>query len=164
MAHWCADDWRLHYNILVWYNIFESCVVDIWNVTTTGYFQYIYRMYLSMQYIYNVYLPLKCATYSTNRIHEQLAAEEAHASQDLDGLCQKSNVIHRLREIDVAKVTRTLGHIPCTSLAAWTPVHHPLAWVHQPTKLRTATFHCLRVANTTLSDRHSTLQHKWSIT
>ena len=100
-----------------------------------------------------------CRT-TTHRVNEKLATEEAHATHDLDRLCEKADVVDGLREIDVTEVARTLGHVPGARLAARASIDHTLARVHQPAQLRTPSLHCLGVADATLGDGHTTLQGK----
>ena len=87
--------------------------------------------------------------------HQQLAAVEADAPEDLHCLGQEPWVEDRLGQVYVTKVPRALSHVPCKSLAPACPVHGPLPGVHQPTQLWPPSFIHLRELDTTLSDAHS---------
>lgn len=62
-----------------------------------------------------------------------------------------------LGEIDVTKVTGTLGHVARASLTAGVPVDDTLTRVHEATQLGPAALHRLGEADAAIGHRHTTL-------
>ena len=54
----------------------------------------------------------------TYRINKQSGAVETATTQDLQYLCEKSNVVDGFSQLNVTKVSRTCGHVASTGLAA----------------------------------------------
>lgn len=54
----------------------------------------------------------------THSIHQKLGAEETHTSKNLNNFGDETNVKHRLRQLNVAKMTGTLCHVTW-SMRTW---------------------------------------------
>lgn len=63
-----------------------------------------------------------------------------------------------LGQLNVAKVTRALGHAACTGLAAGGPVNDPLAGVHETPQLGSTTLVDLGVLDAPIRHRHAALE------
>ena len=81
----------------------------------------------------------------SNRVDQQPWAVETHTANDLHCLGEKSNMENGFGELNMTKMPRTGGHVPCTCLTAWHPVHHSLARIHEAIEFWATAFHCVGV-------------------
>lgn len=54
--------------------------------------------------------------FPTHRIYQQFGAEETDTAQNLHCLHQEAHMKHRLGQLNVAKVARTLCHVSCRNM------------------------------------------------
>lgn len=94
---------------------------------------------------------------NTNRIDQQLGAEETNTSKNFDGLHQKTNVKDWLGQFYVSKMSRTFWDVSSTCLTPGRPIYGALAGVHESPKLWPTTFCDFGVPDPSISNWHAPL-------
>lgn len=97
---------------------------------------------------------------NTNRVNQELGAEETNTSKNFDGLHQKTNVKDWLGQFYVSKMSGAFWDVTSTRLTSGRPIYGALTGVHESPKLRPTTFCDFGVPDSSISNRHAALLYK----